>query len=269
MLLLLPYIITGLGLSLGICSAAAYSGALLAVMLIAWFIVGFVGGFLLFLLLMCLSSLGVDKSKPQPVPAPFYSALVRYVMGLLTTVGRVRVHLRGAETLPAGRYLLVGNHRSAFDPIVTGWVLREQGLVFISKPENFRIPVVGRIIHKAWFLSIDRENDRAALRTILAAVQLLKQDVASVAIYPEGTRNRGEGLLPLHNGAFKIAQKAGTPIAVVAVRGTERIARRAPWRTTDVYLDVCGVLDAETVHQSKTQEIGEVVKEWIINSANT
>ena len=268
MLVLLPYCITGLGLSIGLCSAAGYSGALLVVMLILWFVVGFVGGLLLLVLLIGLIALFVDCGKPQPSPSPFFSAVVTYVMGLLTALGRVRLHVSGTERIPEGRWLLVGNHRSAFDPIVTGWALRRYGLVFISKEENMRLPAVGQFLHKAGFLAIDRENDRAALRTILAAADDLKRDVASVGVYPEGTRNHGEGLLPFRNGVFKIAQKANAPVVAVAIRGSEEITRRAPWRATDVYLDVCGVMDAETVKQHKTQEIGEAVCEWITNSAN-
>ena len=235
-----------------------------------WCLLGFAALNVLFVIFWVAVAQTVDDTKPIERQKPIYRRGCAIIAGWLCWWARVRVKLSGADKLPTeGRFVLICNHRSGFDPVVTEAWLKDYNLAFISKPSNLKLPYIGKLAYGAGFLPIDRENDRAALRTILAAVQLLKQDVASVAIYPEGTRNRGEGLLPLHNGAFKIAQKAGTPIAVVAVRGTERIARRAPWRTTDVYLDVCGVLDAETVHQSKTQEIGEVVKEWIINSANT
>ena len=269
MLVLLPFLIIGLGVSIGLCSAAGYTGALLVVLLVAFFLAGFVGSMVLYVLLLGLISLTVDKEKPQPRPAPFFRATVTYIMGLLTALARIRLHVTGTERLPEGRWLLVGNHRSAFDPIVTGWALRRCGIVFISKPENLRIPIVGQFVHKAGFLGIDRDNDRAALRTILSAAELLKNDYASVAVYPEGTRNREAGLLPFRNGVFKIAQKAKVPVAVAAIRGTEQIARRFPWRATDVYLDICGVMDAQTVLASKTHEIGEVVQAWIIDSANT
>ena len=82
-----------------------------------------------------------------------------------------------------------------------------------------KIPAVGQFLHKAGFMGIDRENDRAALRTILAAAEYIKQDIASVGAYPEGTRNRGEGLLPFRDGVFKIAQKAHAPIVVAAIKG--------------------------------------------------
>ena len=269
MLLLLPYIIIGLGVSIGLCSAAGYSGALLVVMLIVFFVLGFIAGLLLLVLFIGLISLFVDTRKPQPKPAPFFSAVVTYIMGLLTTLARIRIHVTGTERLPEGRWLLVGNHRSAFDPLVTGWVLRKYGIVFISKPENMRIPAVGKFLHKACFLGIDRDNDRAALRTILAAAELLKNDYASVGVYPEGTRNRGEGLLPFRNGVFKIAQKAKVPVVVAAIRGTDQIGHRFPLRATDVYLDICGVMDTGSVLAAKTHEIGEVAQEWIIGSANT
>ncbi len=266
MLVLLPYLLFGAGFALGVCSAAGYTGALLPVMLVVLFLAGFLAGLLLFLLLVALVSL-IPPPKTQTAPSRFHAALVSYAMGLIVTLTRIRIHLREEVELPKGRWMLVGNHRSAFDPIITGWALRECGLVFISKPENMRLPVVGSELRKAGFLSVDRENDRAALRTILAAAELIRSGAASVAVYPEGTRSHIEGMLPFRNGVFKIAQKAHAPIVVVAVRGADQVAKRAPWRPTDVYLDICGVLDAETVTQHKTNEIGEVVQACI-SSAN-
>ncbi len=267
MLLLLPYIIVGFGFSAGFCSAAGYTGALLVVMLILLFFAGFIGALLLFVLILVLLSLFIDTKKPQGAPSPFHAAVVVYVMGLLVRLLRIRIHESDEAAIPEGQWMLVGNHRSAFDPIVTGWALRQHGLVFISKPENMRIPMVGPFLHKAGFLAIDRENDRAALRTILAAAELIKSGAASVAVYPEGTRSHIDGMLPFRNGVFKIAQKARAPVVIVAVRGADQIAKRAPWRATDVYIDVCGVLDTEKVAQLKTNEIGEEVQ-VCISSAN-
>lgn len=267
MLILLPFYLIGLGLSIGLCSAAGYTGALLVVMLILLFIAGAVAGLLLFVLSLTLLSLFIDKKKPQKAPSPFHAAVVVYVMGLITKLMRIRVHESDEVELPEGRWLLVGNHRSAFDPIVTGWALRRYGLAFISKPENLRIPMVGAFLHKAGFLGIDRNNDRAALRTILAAAEMIKSGAASVAVYPEGTRSHASGMLPFRNGVFKIAQKARVPIVIAAVRGADQVAKRAPLRATDVYIDICGVLDADFVAQHKTNEIGEVVQKCI-NSAN-
>ena len=266
MLVLLPFLIIGLGVSAGVCSAAGFSGIWLAVMLLVLFAAAFAGALLLFALLLAVLSAFVNKDKPQPVPSRFFHGLTGYALGLITTLFRIRLHVSGTELLPEGRWLLVCNHRSSFDPIVTGWALRDKKLAFISKPENLQIPIAGQILHKAGYLPIDRENDRAALRTILAASERMKAGSVSYGIYPEGTRHAEEEMLPFRNGAFKIAQKAGTPIVIAAVRGTDDVKKNAPWRATDVYLDVCRVLDAETVCKAKTAEIGEEVRRCIISA---
>lgn len=268
MLVLLPFLIIGVGVSAGICSTAGYGGVLLAVMFVVLFAAAFLGALLLFVLILALIAACIDKEKPQPASSRFFRGLTSYVLGLITTLCRIRLHVSGTELLPEGRWLFVCNHRSSFDPIVTGWVLRERKLAFVSKPENLNIPIAGKIIHKAGYLPIDRENDRAALRTIQDAAARMKRGELSYGIYPEGTRNAGEDMLPFRNGAFKIAQKAGTPIVIAAIRGTDQVKHNAPWRATDVYLNICRVLDAETVSASKTAEIGEEVRQCI-NSANT
>lgn len=257
-------------------SAAAAAALSLGSGLAGWALAGcFVGCFagamiglmLLTLLLIALVSLTIDPDKPQLTRSPFYCRIVTAVLGILTALGRIRLHVEGEELLPKGRWLLVCNHRSNYDPIVTGWALRKHALAFISKPQNMRIPVVGRYLHKANYLGIDRENDRAALQTIMAAAELLRQDVTSFCVYPEGTRNPKAEMLPFRNGAFKIAQKAGVPIAVAVIKGTDDVRRRFPWRHTDVYLKICTVLDTETVKQKKTGEIGDEVRTWIASAS--
>lgn len=267
MLVLLPFLIIATGVSSGLCSAIGYTGAALVGMLLLLFAAAFAGSLLLFFLLAWLLGLTVDMNKPQARPNRFYRLLMLYVMALLTTLARIRLQVSGLELLPEGHWLLVCNHRSNFDPIVTGWALRRYDLAFISKPRNFRIPLVGPVIHKAGFLPIDRENDRAALRTIQTAAERLRQGVVSYGIYPEGTRNTGREMLPFRNGAFKIAQKAGTPIVIACIQGSDLVKDRFPWHSTTVRLKICKVLDAETVKTYRTTEIGEEVQRCI-NSEN-
>ena len=267
MLVLLPFLIVSAGISIGLCSALGYTGAVLGGMLLLLFAAAFVASLLLFVLFCGLMSLFVDQNKPQPKPSRFYRWLMHGIMALLTVLSRIRLQVSGTELLPAGRWLLVCNHRSNYDPIVTGWALRRYDMAFISKPKNFQIPIVGPVIHKAGFLPIDRENDRAALRTILTAAERLRQGTLSYAIYPEGTRNTGPGMLPFRNGAFKIAQKAGVPIVIACIQGSDDVKDRFPWRSTPIRLKICRVLDAETVKNSKTNEIGEEVQRCIISES--
>ncbi len=215
-----------------------------------------------------LLSLTVDLSRPVPDDHPFTRKIVVGIIGLLCRVGRLRIHTTGWENIPAGRFLLVGNHRSNYDPIATVWALRQRGVdvAFITKPENMKIPLV-RLIHRANFLVIDREDPRKAVETIHAAADLLRRDVVNVGVYPEGTRSKAAEMLPFHNAVFKIAKQAGTPILVAAIDGTERIHENVPWRITDVTIDLCGCIGADEVAAGSTRELGERVRTMLEQAA--
>lgn len=100
---------------------------------------------------------------------------------------------------------------------------------------------------------------RQQAETIKRAAEIIKSQEASIGIYPEGTRNRSNELLPFMNGAFKIAKKADCPVVVAAIRNPELIAENMPFRKTDVYLDFIGVLDKKFISEHTTKEIGEIV----------
>jgi 1-acyl-sn-glycerol-3-phosphate acyltransferase len=195
---------------------------------------------------------------------PFYPFPEDTVFGFWLL--RVKIHVNGAQKLPEGPILFVENHRSNYDPLVTWHAFRRRRLAFVSKPSNFRIPFFGPLIRRCCFLAIDRENPRNAMQTILKAAKLMTEERMDVAIYPEGTRNKDKGLLPFHNGVFKIAQRANAPIAVLCVTGTENIHKRTPFRRTDVYLDVLEVLPAEQVKREKTEVIGAHVRDLLLKN---
>ena len=264
MLLLLPYLIPGAVLSVITSLGAGYESWLLVLMLIVWLLAYSVGLLVLYLLAVAVISLFVDMEKPQKTVERFYFSTLKYALGLLCVFSRVRIHLSGEDKLPVGAFLLVANHRSNFDPLVTLWALRGRDLAFISKPENLRIPVVGKYMHKCCFMAIDRDNDRAALRTILDAAALLREGQVSVAIYPEGTRNHGEGLLPFRNGAFRIAQRAKAPIVVMTTENVEKIGKNAPFRHTDVYITIREVISAEEAASLRTGELGEKIRRCML-----
>ena len=58
---------------------------------------------------------------------------------------------------------------------------------------------------------------KEGLKTILAAVDKVKNGI-SICIFPEGTRNKvNDTFLPFHEGSFKIADKGGVPIVPMCI----------------------------------------------------
>ena len=253
------------------CLAATGLYAALAASVTVWGLLGvfalsFLAANLIFALLFTLNALFLPRLKPGEgieKQRRFSRWICETVPQWLCGYAGVRPRFRGLEKLPEGPFLFVSNHRSMFDPlIVMGWMAK-YNISFVSKPSNLEIPIVGVTVRHTGFLSIDRENNREALKTILQAADYLKRGVCSIGIYPEGTRSKTAEMLPFHAGSFKIAQKAGVPVAVACTHGTEQVKKRLFLRPTPVYLDVLEVIDAERVKAMSTNELAEEARRLI------
>ncbi len=207
------------------------------------------------------------KNKEYETDSKFYRFLLYTCTKIVKFFARVKIKVTGEEFIPKeGRYLVVGNHRSAFDPIWLWEVIdKSADLCFISKPENFKFFAFGKILKRCCFMAIDRENPRNALATINKAAQFLKDDKFSIVVYPEGTRNKTEEpLLPFHNGLFKIAKKAHVPVLVVVSKDTEKIAKNFPFHGSEVTYDFAGLIDADEVMSLSNSEIGDKVQAMML-----
>ena len=65
-------------------------------------------------------------------------------------------------------------------------------------------------------LFLDRKDIKAGLKTILQGIEYIKRGI-SICIFPEGTRNRTDEMLPFKEGSMKIAEKTGCPIIPMAI----------------------------------------------------
>ena len=242
---------------------------MIAVYIVLGIIGGAVGIIILHALFLCAITLFV-KNKDYDKVNGFYRAVFMYFMRVAMFFSNLKYKTTGEEKLRdiKGRFLLVENHRSNYDPFVTILGLKLKDAAFISKPENFKIPFFGKIARKCLYTDIDRKNAKNALYTINRTAALIKSGVISYCVCPEGTRNKGEGLLPFHDGVFKIAQKASAPIVIVAVRGTELIHKNAPWKKTTVYIDVLDVIGVEDVKALTSHELGDKVYKEIQDAIN-
>ena len=225
----------------------------------------FIAVFLLFLFSAGIVSLFIDRSKPIKKQIGI-CRLYDYMAGsILITMTGIRPHLSGLEKIPLDRrFLLICNHRSGYDPMFMLGTLYKYNLGFVSKPSNIRIPVIGHMAVGAGGLTIDRENNREALKTINIASRYILDHICSICIFPEGTRSKTGDLGPFHAGSFKIAQKAKAPVVVACISGTEAVKKNFLRGGTDVYLDILDVIPEEKVLSSKTVELAEYSRGLIL-----
>ena len=119
--------------------------------------------------------------------------------------------------------LFIGNHRSYFDILLTYSRCRRL-TGYVAKKEMEKIPLLSTWMKNLYCLFLDRDNMREGLKTILQAIDYVKNGI-SICIFPEGTRNNGEELsmLPFRDGALKIAEKTGCAIIPISMNNTADI----------------------------------------------
>ena len=242
--------------SCGAFASAAWAW-MLPVSMLGFFLALLLIGFL-FVLYLCKR---VDQSVPQEEDDKFYRIVADLIVESALPFLRIKVKQSGMEKVPTtGRFLLVCNHCNDSDPIILIKCFRKFQLAFISKKENSTMFVIGPMMHKIQCQLINRENDREALKTILKCIQILKEDKASVAVFPEGGILTEDGKLHhFRPGVFKIAQKAQVPIVVCTLKNTLPVVPNIlHLRPSRVELDVLDVIDVDTVKSLKTVEIAEM-----------
>ncbi len=236
-----------------------------------WLLPVFFAGFYLILLLLAwiflwVCCLTVDMEKSQEEDSPFFRRLVYPYVELLMNLVLVRLHTKGLEQTPKeGRFLLVCNHLFIADPGILLHCFQKSQLAFITKQENQKLPLIGPIMHRILCQPLDRSNDRSALKTILRCIQIIKEDKASIAVFPEGYTSRDGKLHHFRSGVFKIAQKTNVPIVVCTIQGTRPIFRNLrKLKKTDVHLHLVTVIPPEEIKGLSTVEVSDRIYECMI-----
>lgn len=154
-----------------------------------------------------------------------YSSLriVQWGFGVILRIAGTKITVIGKENMPDEAALYVGNHRSFFDILIM-YVQCKDLTGFVAKDSMGKIPSLRVWMRYVYCLFLDRKDIKQGMKTILQAIEYVKQGV-SIAIFPEGTRNTGEELsmLPFKEGSFKIALKTGCPIVPVAINNSAEI----------------------------------------------
>ena len=207
-----------------------------------------------FLMYLCRR---VDQSVPQEYDDRLYRVVTELIIESALPFLRIHVKKTGLEKIPAdGRFLLVANHTNDSDPIILLYCLPRRQLAFVSKRENASMFVIGPMMHKIQCQLINRENDREALKTILRCIQIIREDKASIAIFPEGGIDDDGLLHHFKPGVFKIAQKANVPVVVCTLKNTKPVVRNIlRLKPSHVEMNVLETIPADRVKAASTVEL--------------
>lgn len=138
--------------------------------------------------------------------------LLRYFGFLVETFIGMKVHLEGEENLDKGHPgIIAGNHQHNYDAY-TVFRLFQNDTVILGKFELGLIPVFGWTYSLAGNILIRRGNPKKAMASMNAMEKKIQREKLNLLIFPEGTRNPSDTLLPFKRGAFYTAVNTGFPI---------------------------------------------------------
>ena len=136
----------------------------------------------------------------------------------------VKADIRGLENLPTDPekpVLFVGNHNSFYDVMIM-YTLFPERTGFIAKKSFKKVPILNLWMMMLYCLFLDRKDTKQGLKTILKAIDYVKQGI-SIFVFPEGTRSKDGTMKEFKPGAFKVSTKTGCPIIPVVLSGTADI----------------------------------------------
>ncbi len=224
---------------------------------------GYLAAFLLYWIFIITVWFFLPSKKDVKKPIGICKLMIYLTAGWFCSIARARVTVKQSEALPKEPCVIVANHLSFFDPMVMLSRFKDRNVVLVSKKENYKIPLAGRYLKGACFLAVDRSNPRQAVQMLQRAGDEMKKLGVDVGIFPEGTRSRTGELMRFKEGAFIIAKQADAPIAVYALKGTDQIKKRFPFRSTHVTMELVKIIDKETVASMDSKELAQYAHDLI------
>ena len=209
------------------------------------------------------------KCKKVIVPKKIFHFFTLSYCKLVWWFCGIKIIYKGIDKIDYNReYLFISNHQSNFDPLILIKAFPRLKLTFLMKQELMKIKILSNYLSAAGFYSLDRNNNREGLKTILNVIEACKS--RTVGVFPEGTRSLNGELLPFRDGIFKVAHKTNADILICALDNTRYIKKRFPFRRTKVVIDICGIISNEEAKNMTTIEIGDnvssVIKESIMKN---
>ena len=174
---------------------------------------------------LVLDNAAIEADLLRPGRSWFYQLAVNILSVVTKLLFFVRIE--GKENIPEGACVLMGNHRAWIDPFCLAMCARDREIRFMGKKELWGNKLFAWIASQVRGVPVDRGN--ADMASIRMSMTVLKAG-HTLGIFPEGTRSKGDGMLPLQGGAALLALRSKCDVVPVYIDGDYRLFRRVTVR---------------------------------------
>ena len=193
-------------------------------------------------------------------------AIVNWAFRVVLFLAGTKATVLGEENVPKDEPVLyILNHHSFFDilltytrvPRLTGYVAKKEMLKYVT------LTWWMMLLHCEF---LDRKDLRKGMKTISDCAEKIKNGI-SIAIFPEGTRNKGdEDMLAFHGGSFKIAEKSNCRIVPVVLNNTSAIFEdHLPLlKKSHVVVEYLPPVDVASLDREARKSLSETIRDQMI-----
>jgi 1-acyl-sn-glycerol-3-phosphate acyltransferase len=138
------------------------------------------------------------------------------ILSFMIPIWKINIEGRG-KAVKGSTYVIISNHQSILDILIIN-CLRYK-FKWISKIENFNVPIIGWYLRMADYILVDRGNEDSKIEMLDRSYKCLMKGI-SVMIFPEGTRSPDNEIGFFKRGAFQLALQANVSILPILIHGT-------------------------------------------------
>lgn len=231
------------------------------------FILAFV--IIFFLVIACFSI----KIRKNEIPSK-YSKVYRktynvYQLIMLSLFG-IKLTVNGMDKVPSdSNFILVQNHVSNVDPIISDYVFKKYPLIFVSKESLFSIPFFGKVIRHIGYVKLTRKEGPEDALEIIRGMRWVRSEECSLCVYPEGTRNKTYPeplLLNFKEGSLAIAKKCNKPIIISTIHGSDKINDKLLFKVHKIQIDIVDVINPADYENLSAEELSDKVRSIMLDS---
>ncbi len=197
---------------------------------------------------------------PYEVYIKWVRSFIKYFFRLLL----IEVRLIGTDNIKDdSTYVFMANHVSMFDiPLLLGFI--PKNFWGIQASSHFKWPIYGWVLKKYGNIPIDRSNPRASYRSMMEAVEFIKQG-KNIMVLPEGTRSRKPVMGEFKKLPFVMVKEAGVGIIPIAFVGLWEVNNKTSWLIKPGVVKIIfgEEIDKQLIKKLSVEELRDLTKQRI------
>jgi 1-acyl-sn-glycerol-3-phosphate acyltransferase len=189
-----------------------------------------------------------------------YNALIMKLIG-------GKIETQGRRDNSADMFII--NHQGIID-IIAMEASELSDIRWVAKRQLFEIPWFGNLVKLPNMVNVDREN-RAGLIKLMRDAKETKESKPHriLAIFPEGTRAKGQELRDFKSGAKILAEKIGLTIQPVIITNSKKLLNQHDFtgEATTVYIKYLEAFKADRTNKKWYKNLQITMQQEIDNQA--